>query len=187
MIRRSLPARGARQRGFSLIEVIAAFLLFALGFGVLLEILTGSLRIAHRSQDYTEATLWAESLLDQVGVGEPLKEGNESGKFSDDYRWTLDISKIDPPQASMGVERFGAPAGQGRQRGGNGQRPALVQPTTATQAGVEQDTGIDLYELKLTVLWGRAGHEHKAVYTTLRAIDENQNQLHQFGRRPRGR
>ncbi|MGA7296879.1 MAG: prepilin-type N-terminal cleavage/methylation domain-containing protein [Rhodanobacteraceae bacterium] len=94
----------ARQRGFSLIEVIAAFLIFAVGFGVLLQILTSSLRVAHRSQDYTQATLWAESKLDTVGVGEPLKDGSEQGSFDDKYRWDMTVQKIQPPDVAGGVD-----------------------------------------------------------------------------------
>ena len=92
------------QHGFSLIEVIAAFLIFAVGFGVLLQILTSSLRVAHRSEDYTQATLWAESKLDTVGVGVPLEEGTEQGTFDDRYRWDLDIRQIEPPDVAGGVD-----------------------------------------------------------------------------------
>lgn len=91
-------ARGRQgQRGFSLIEVIAAFLIFAVGFGVLLQILTSSLHVAARSKDYTEASLWAQSKLDSVGVGEALQQSSSSGKFNDAYRWTMDVSPWQPP------------------------------------------------------------------------------------------
>lgn len=170
-----------RQRGFSLIEVIAAFLIFALGFGVLLEILTGSLRIAHRSENYTQATLWAESLLDQVGVGETLEEGEESGSFNDDYRWSMSITKVDPPTAGMGVGDADDESQQGRRPGNN--RPlAGAQPMTATAAGVQQDTGIDLYEVRLTVFWGARGHEQHTEFTTLRAVDAQQSTMRAFNR-----
>ncbi len=92
------------QHGFSLIEVIAAFLIFAVGFGVLLQILTSSLRVAHRSEDYTQATLWAESKLDTVGVGEPLEEGADSGTFDERYHWSMDVRQIQPPDVAGGVD-----------------------------------------------------------------------------------
>lgn len=92
------------QQGFSLIEVIAAFLIFAVGFGVLLQILTSSLRVAHRSEDYTQATLWAQSKLDTVGVGEALKEGSDHGTFDDRYRWDMEVQQIQPPDVAGGVD-----------------------------------------------------------------------------------
>lgn len=93
-----------RQTGFSLIEIIAAFLIFAIGFGVLLQILTMSLRMADRSQEYTQATLWAESRLDAVGVGTPLQAGNWSGSFQDQYHWTMQVRQIQPPGVAGGVD-----------------------------------------------------------------------------------
>ena len=92
------------QQGFSLIEVIAAFLIFAIGFGVLLQILTSSLRVAHRSEDYTQAALWAQTKLDTVGIGEPLKDGTDQGTFDEKYRWDLDIRKIQPPAVTGDVD-----------------------------------------------------------------------------------
>lgn len=183
MILRAFPATGRRQGGFSLIEVIAAFLIFAIGFGVLLQILTGSLRIAHRSAEDTQATLWAESLLDQVGVGEPLKEGTDSGQFDNTYHWSMVVTKVEPPVAQMGVEDADAAAAQ-MGRGNTTGRQPLIAPQTATAAGVQQDTGIDLYQVELTVSWGQPGMAggHHVVFTTLRAIDANQSKLREFGR-----
>ena len=74
----SLPRR---QRGFSLLELVAAFLVFALGFGALMQILSASLRNARLSAEYTQAALWAQSKLDSVGIGDKLKEGGSSGEF----------------------------------------------------------------------------------------------------------
>ncbi|MEO8672535.1 MAG: prepilin-type N-terminal cleavage/methylation domain-containing protein [Tahibacter sp.] len=88
-----------RQSGFSLIELVAAFVIFALGFGVLMQILTASLRNASVSGDYTQAALWAQSKLDVEGVGERLKEGHSVGKFDDGYRWELDINRYKSPDA----------------------------------------------------------------------------------------
>ena len=70
-----------RQGGFTLIEMVAAFVVFALAFGLLMQINTSALRMARHSATYTHATLLAKSMLDQAGVGEPLQEGAEQGAF----------------------------------------------------------------------------------------------------------
>src|SRR3954464_6846017 len=88
----------ARQRGFTLVELVAAFVIFALGFGVLLQILSSCLHTTAQAADYTRASLWAQSLMDPVGVGEPLREGSASGRFDDKYRWQMSVAKIDPPE-----------------------------------------------------------------------------------------
>ena len=61
-----------RQHGFTLVELVAAFVIFALGFGILLQVLSSCLHTTAQSADYTRAALWAQSLLDPLGVGEPL-------------------------------------------------------------------------------------------------------------------
>ncbi|MBI2397191.1 MAG: prepilin-type N-terminal cleavage/methylation domain-containing protein [Xanthomonadales bacterium] len=91
-----MPPR-LRQRGFSLIELLAAFVVFAIGFGVMMEITSSSLRNARRAAEQTEAALWAQSLIDALGVDEKLKVGADSGKFDDHYRWDLQVSEWEPP------------------------------------------------------------------------------------------
>ena len=90
-----------KQQGFSLIELVAAFVIFALGFGMLMQILTGSIRSARLSGEYTQAALWAQTKLDTVGVGEKMAEGSSSGKFDNAYHWTLEVKKYQPPQTQQ--------------------------------------------------------------------------------------
>jgi general secretion pathway protein I len=82
-----------RAAGFSLIEMIAAMFILALGLGLLLQVLGGSLNQARRAQEHTEAALWAQSFLDTLGMGEPLEPGSDSGEFDRRYRWDLDVSE----------------------------------------------------------------------------------------------
>ncbi len=87
-----------RQRGYSLIEVIVAFALLALALTLLLGTLSGAARQVRWSGDAGRAALHAQSLLDQVGVGEPLKPGQRDGEFDDGrYRWTLAITPWTDP------------------------------------------------------------------------------------------
>ena len=86
-----------KSGGFTLIELVAAFVIFAIGFGVLLQILSTCLHTTAQAADYTRAALWAQSLLDVQGVGEPLQDGDFSGAFDDKYRWHLQVGQV-PPQ-----------------------------------------------------------------------------------------
>lgn len=88
-----LTAPGARQRGFTLIEVMAAFAIFALLFGVTLQILSTSMSNTRRAGDLTLAALWAQSVLDVAGVEDMIEPGRRSGRFDDRFSWTLDINE----------------------------------------------------------------------------------------------
>jgi general secretion pathway protein I len=145
-----------RQRGFTLIELVAAFLIFALGFGILLQILSTCLHSTAQSADYTRAALWAQSLIDMQGVGEPLQEGSSSGRFDDRFTWQMNVAKIDPPEEP--------------QTGG-------VTPGNQNQQGPQVTAvgnTIDLYQLELVVSWGSYYMSHNAKFVTLRAEDSTQ-------------
>lgn len=83
------------QRGFTLLEVLAAFVLFALSFATVMQILSGSIRNVARSQEYTQAALWADSVMAEVGLEGPIESGGSSGSFNDKYSYTLDISEYE--------------------------------------------------------------------------------------------
>lgn len=149
-MRRAMPAF-QRSAGFTLIEIIAAFLIFAISFGVLLQILSGSLHITARSADYTHAALWAQSLMDTQGIGEPLREGDESGRFDDKYSWTLHIAKVDPPPVQQTTAPIAGNTG--------GQAPVVTQVAN----------NMDLFDIVLDVSWGSQYLTHHARFDTLRA------------------
>lgn len=82
----------ARARGYTLIEVIVAFALLALALTLLLGSLTNAARQVHWADGGGRATLHAQSLLDQVGVGQPVQAGTRSGSFDNErFRWTMEI------------------------------------------------------------------------------------------------
>jgi len=83
-----VPSPG-KQSGFTLIEVMAAFAIFAVLFGVILQILSTSVSNTRRSGDFTEAALLAQSRMDMVGVETLPEPGRYSGEFNDDYRWEM--------------------------------------------------------------------------------------------------
>ena len=68
---------GRREGGFTLLELLLAFMVFALSFATVLEILSGSMRNTVRARHFTEAALTAQSIMDQVGVVIPLESGQQ--------------------------------------------------------------------------------------------------------------
>ncbi len=89
---------GRQQGGFTLIEVLVAFLVFVMVFGAILEALGMAMRNTRRSAEVSEAALWAQSKLDTVGNLEELKDASDSGEFNQRYRWQLDVRKVEVPR-----------------------------------------------------------------------------------------
>ncbi|MEO6104076.1 MAG: prepilin-type N-terminal cleavage/methylation domain-containing protein [Pseudoxanthomonas sp.] len=107
-----MNVRSARgQRGFTLIEVVVAFALLALALTFLLGSLSGAARQVRIASDSSRATLHAQSLLAQVGVGEPLQPGRRQGNFdAGRYHWVLDVAPyVDPLRSPSPLSNPSAP------------------------------------------------------------------------------
>ncbi len=89
--------RVVRQRGFSLLEVIAAIAVLAIAFAALMQVAGSSLSLTARANERTQAALRARTLLDGAFVMEPIREGGSDGRFDDTYRWTMNVSHYQPP------------------------------------------------------------------------------------------
>jgi len=139
---RSRNAVPRRQGGFTLIELISAFVIFALGFSILMKTLSDAIHTTRQAQEATQAALYAQSLLDIQGIGQPLKEGGSSGDFDDTYHWQLNVQRYQL-QATPGSTL--APA-----------MPAPGQP--------------ELFQLELVVSWGNQYLQHHARFITLRSM-----------------
>lgn len=96
----SRPAGSARRAsGFTLIEVIVAFALLALGLTLLLGTMANASRQVRWSADAGRAAMHAQSLLAATGVGEALAPGVREGEFEDGrYRWRLQVAPWQDPE-----------------------------------------------------------------------------------------
>jgi len=90
--------------GFTLIEIVAAFFVFALAFTLLIGLAADGLRKIRRAADATQAALHAQSKLDALAVAEPMQEGGSNGRFDDRFRYDLQVRKEQPPLAANGLK-----------------------------------------------------------------------------------
>ena len=87
-----------RQAGYTLIEVLVAFVVLALALTFLLGTLSGATRQVRWSADAGRAALHAQSLLAEIGVGEALQPGRDEGELEDGrYRWQLEVAPWTDP------------------------------------------------------------------------------------------
>ena len=90
-----------RSAGFTLIEVVLALSVFALGFGLILETLGGASRNVRVAGDIGKVALFAQNQLDLVGIDTPLKKGSTRGKFDDVYSYELTITPALPEDSTV--------------------------------------------------------------------------------------
>ena len=86
----SAAARRGR-RGFTLLEVLVAFTIFAVSFAAILQIFSTGSRNASVSRAYAIALGHAQSQLERLGIEEPLEPGQSSGVLDDGMAWRLEI------------------------------------------------------------------------------------------------
>ena len=136
------PNRGRHAAGgFTLLEVLIAFSLLALGLGLLLAILSDGVRSVGRATESTRATLYAQGLLDSLGADQRLQPGRSQGEFEQGrYRWTLDIARF-----------------------------PVALPAPAGDAGLQDPAENLLYRVVLQIRWGEGGGERRLQVETLRA------------------
>jgi general secretion pathway protein I len=126
------------QRGYTLLEVIVAFALLAMALTLLLGILSGAARQVRVSSDAGRAALYAQSLMDQVGVGERLAAGQRDGEFEQGrYRWQLRVA----PWRDAAVVATGQPMTVGA--------PELFEITLAMQWGEGPGQRLQLRTLRV--------------------------------------
>jgi len=93
--------RPRRAAGFTLLEVLIAFVILALALAALLPGFSGGVRSLGVADDYATAALLAESRLEEFGRAEPVREGTSSGTFDNGYRWRLDVARVDPLEGDL--------------------------------------------------------------------------------------
>jgi general secretion pathway protein I len=89
-----------RHRGFSLIEVLVAFVILALVATALFNLFSVSLNNVAAAEEWSRALTVAESRLDAAAVAQPLREGSESGNTADGrVQWTATVAPYVAPAA----------------------------------------------------------------------------------------
>ena len=82
-----------RQRGFSLIEVLVAFVILALVATALFNLFSSSLNNASAAEEWSRAVQVAESRLASAAAARPLREATERGaEFDGRVKWETAVA-----------------------------------------------------------------------------------------------
>jgi len=131
-------------RGFTLLEVMLAFVLLAIAMGTIVGMLSRGLNQVQRSENASEAALYGQSYLDQLGVLETLAPGQRQGDFGDRrYHYQLSVRETQDPSPRV--------------------------PSQVPIEPVEAANQPKLYRVELLVTWGRANPDQRLHFVALRA------------------
>ncbi len=138
----SIPSSKApgSSSGFTLLELLLAFVVFALSFATVLEILSGSMRNTVRARHHSEAALTAQSVMNQVGLDIPLEPGFSVTGESGEYEWEIEIFEY-----SESEENF-------------------------KSVELADLTGIQLLQVDLLIKWGVPPRDQTSRFSTVRAV-----------------
>jgi general secretion pathway protein I len=90
-----------RQKGFTLIEVVCAFVILSLVLATSYQIFSSGLQRAGDLEDYSRALVIAQSQLEQASFGENFDDGQTGGESEDRrFRWTVSVSRYDDAEPS---------------------------------------------------------------------------------------
>ncbi|MCI0428959.1 MAG: prepilin-type N-terminal cleavage/methylation domain-containing protein [Rhodospirillales bacterium] len=84
--------RAGRARGFTLLEVLVAFVILALALAALVQTFGSGMRGVAASERHVMAALAARSLLERVGHDIPLESGEVSGEDGA-FTWTVSMRR----------------------------------------------------------------------------------------------
>lgn len=82
---------GDREAGFTLVEVMVAFIIAAISLGVLYKGALGGLLSARVATQYEEAVGRARSRMASIGHGSAIVAGEQSGDDGGGFRWRTRI------------------------------------------------------------------------------------------------
>ena len=95
--RRTLDSRRqAANAGFTLLEVMVALVVLALGIAAVLELFGGGLRLTTKSSRRTQAVVYAQNVMDHLLAQSTLEDGDDGGQFPGGFSWRAQVYEIRP-------------------------------------------------------------------------------------------
>ena len=130
-----------REAGFTLLEVMVAFIIAALAITLLYNGATGGLNATETAARTQEAVALARSHITAVGRGEAIARQETSGVDGDGYEWHLHVLSVGSRELTLS----------------DSDRANDTKPTKAI-----------LYDIAVTESWTEAGHPHAVTLQTRR-------------------
>ncbi|UTW12181.1 type IV pilus modification PilV family protein [Marinobacterium rhizophilum] len=98
-----------RQHGFTLLEVLVAFVILALSLGVILQIFSLTMRTTDSASARQQALLLAESRLAELSALNELRPGPDGGRIDERFDWTSRIERFEFPDQDLALDTLQVP------------------------------------------------------------------------------
>jgi len=85
-------------------EVLVAMAILGIGLGVILELFSGELKSAKVSEEYTIATWYGKTKMEEMLSAKSLAEGVTEDTFDSQFSWKTDVAKANPLLGVEGTE-----------------------------------------------------------------------------------
>ena len=135
------PEAVSSDAGFTLLEVMIAFVIAAMALSMLYEGATGGLRATAMATRTEEAISLAKSHMAAIGRGEAIAQQESSGVDGDGFEWRLHVQPISTRQLAL---------------------------SDSDRANDSKPTAAVLYDVRVTESWSDAGHSRQVVLETHR-------------------
>ena len=96
--------RDGDQRGFTLVEVLVAFIIVGLSLTVFLQLLSGSMRLSHKSRELLNQTLRADEIFSQILLQDIRTDDFLWYDEVEPERWKLQIEAIEVAESNLDNE-----------------------------------------------------------------------------------
>ena len=94
----------SKDQGFTLLEVLIAFVIATLAIGVMIGVAAGSLQGSRTAARYNEAVVRAQSRMAEAVTAGALQPGEREGDDGGGYRWRIKVTQamgVDAPAADQ--------------------------------------------------------------------------------------
>lgn len=99
--RQGRKAFGSGREGFTLLEVVVALAILAVGILAVFDLFSGSLRLSEGARDVSAAQVYATQRMEEALLSPNPVPGVERGSFGGKYRWetrtTQELPEEDSP------------------------------------------------------------------------------------------
>ncbi len=93
-----------KSKGFTLLETLVALSVLAISLGVTYQVFSSALRGSNLADDYTQASMYADSHLAEISKRIDRLSGISQGAYNQRYRWKLEVLPLDSSNSAAVLE-----------------------------------------------------------------------------------